>query len=238
MQPGQTPVFDPETGLVPAIAQHFATGEVLMLAHMNAEAWQLTLSSKRAHFYSRSREAIWLKGETSGHFLHVKEIRLDCDHDTVLLRVQPVGPACHTGAPSCFFQAHAEPAHADGGPGGSMLDSLYREVLARKRLAPGDPAVATSYTRSLLDAGMPRILAKIAEEHGELAAELPTGPRDRVIAETADLVYHVLVGLAARDVSPAEVMHELARRMGTSGIAEKAGRSPGVTGQFDKAHKE
>jgi phosphoribosyl-AMP cyclohydrolase / phosphoribosyl-ATP pyrophosphohydrolase len=233
MQPAQAPMFDTTTGLVPAIAQHHATGEVLMLAFMNSEAWQRTLATKRAHFYSRSRQSLWQKGETSGHFLEVREIRLDCDQDTVLLRVHPVGPACHTGAPSCFFQVHAAPADADGGPAGSMLDSLYREVIARKLLAHDDPAAARSYTRSLFDAGMPRILAKIAEEHGELAAELPAGPRDRVIAETADLFYHLLVGLAARDVKPADIMAELARRFGTSGITEKAGRDH--TGAFKKA---
>ncbi len=233
MDTSQTPVFDAKTGLAPAIVQHHATGEVLMTAFMNAEAWQRTLETRRVHFWSRSRDSIWLKGETSGHFLDVREIRLDCDQDAILLRVQPTGPACHTGAPSCFFQVHAAPEGADGGPGGSLLDALYREVQSRKALPVGDPAIARSYTRSLFDAGMPKILAKIAEEHGELAAELPAGPRDRVIAETADLLYHLLVGLAARDVAPSDIMAELARRVGTSGITEKASRQS--TGAFAKA---
>ena len=194
-----------------------------MLAYMNREAWEKTLETGRAHFWSRSRAALWLKGETSGHYLHVREARLDCDGDAVLLRVEPVGPACHTGTASCFFHVAApEKAFQDGGPPGSVLAALDCELAARKALAPSD--ARKSYTRSLLDAGMPKILAKIAEEHGELAAELPAGPRERVIAETADLVYHVLVGLTARDVSSDAVLAELARRFGTSGLAEKAAR--------------
>jgi phosphoribosyl-ATP pyrophosphohydrolase/phosphoribosyl-AMP cyclohydrolase len=185
-----------------------------MLAYMNREAWERTIESGRACFWSRSRGALWTKGETSGHYLHVKEVRLDCDRDAVLLRVDPVGPTCHTGAPSCFFQPQD-----DGGPPGSVMSALDRELHARK---VGDPG--KSYTRSLLDAGMPKILAKIAEEAGELAAELPGGARERVIAETADLVYHVMVGLCAREVGADEVLRELARRFGTSGLAEKAAR--------------
>src|SRR5689334_11105660 len=165
-----------------------------MLAWMNAESWEKTLETGKAHFWSRSRKALWMKGETSGHVLEVREVRIDCDADAVLLRVDPTGPACHTGKPSCFYRTEA--GREDDGPPGDAIAALGREIRARKALPFTDPAAAKSYTRQLLDAGMPKILAKIAEEHGELAAELaaPAAPPERIVSETADLLYHVLVG--------------------------------------------
>lgn len=204
-----------DAGLVPAIAQDVATGEILMVAWMNAEALERTRATGFAHFYSRSRQALWKKGETSGNTLAVRALHTDCDADTVLLLVEPTGPACHTGERSCFFEA------GGGGPGGSVVDRIAAVARARRDSATADK----SYTKSLLDGGFPKILAKIAEEHGELAAELPAGDRDAVIHETADLLFHVIVGLVARDIEPAEVMRALARRFGTSGHVEKASRS-------------
>jgi phosphoribosyl-ATP pyrophosphohydrolase/phosphoribosyl-AMP cyclohydrolase len=210
-----------ERGLLPAIVQHADSGAVLMLAWMNQPALDLTLSTGLAHFYSRSRRTLWKKGETSGHFLRVVEIRSDCDHDALLLQAHPTGPTCHTGATSCFFRSFDQ--EDDDGPRGApsaIADRLYAVLVDRRNRADG----ATSYTRSLLDGGPPRILAKIAEEHQELAAELATGEAPAIVHETADLLFHVMVGLVARDVPLAAVWAELARRFGVGGHAEKAAR--------------
>jgi phosphoribosyl-AMP cyclohydrolase / phosphoribosyl-ATP pyrophosphohydrolase len=213
--------FD-ERGLLPAVAVDATTGAVLMVAWMSREAIDATLATGEAHFFSRSRGRLWRKGETSGHTLAVREVRVDCDADTLLLVVDPAGPACHTGKTSCFHRPLRDDAEPDEGPRGApaaILDRVARVIEAR-RTAPPDK----SYTRTLLDAGMPRILAKIAEEHGELAAELPEGEEKAVVHETADLLYHVLVGLVHRGVAPARVWAELERRFGQSGLAEKAAR--------------
>jgi phosphoribosyl-ATP pyrophosphohydrolase/phosphoribosyl-AMP cyclohydrolase len=210
-------------GLIPAIAQDAATGTVLMVAWMNGEALEMTRDTGFVHFYSRSRQVLWKKGETSGNTLAVKELRVDCDGDVLLVLVDPSGPACHTGNRSCFYRALEadDSAVPDGGPSGTIIDRLG-EVLELRRK---DGSADTSYTRSLLEAGFPKILRKILEEHNELAAELPEGPKERVIAETADLLFHVLVGLAAREIPPTAVLRELERRFGVSGHAEKASRA-------------
>jgi phosphoribosyl-ATP pyrophosphohydrolase/phosphoribosyl-AMP cyclohydrolase len=209
-----------DRGLVPAVAQDAATGAVLMVAWMNREALDATRSTGEAHFWSRSRGRLWKKGESSGNVLRVRELRIDCDGDTLLLVVDPAGPACHTGKTSCFFRTpHADVEMEDDGPAGAILDRIARVIEQRKAAS-----AEKSYTRSLLDAGMPKILAKIAEEHGELAAELPEGDEKAVVHETADLFFHVLVGLSARGIAPAAVWRELERRFGTSGHAEKAAR--------------
>jgi phosphoribosyl-AMP cyclohydrolase / phosphoribosyl-ATP pyrophosphohydrolase len=213
------PTYD-ERGLVPCVVQDAATGTVLMLAWMNTESLALTRQTGVVHFWSRSRQALWKKGETSGHTLAVVELRVDCDRDAVLVRARPAGPTCHTGATSCFFHLDAPDADlTDDGPAPPILHRLERTIAARRA-----STATKSYTKSLLDAGMPKILAKIAEEHGELAAELPAGPPDQIVHETADLLFHVLVGLAARDVPLDDVLGELGRRFGTSGHVEKARR--------------
>jgi phosphoribosyl-ATP pyrophosphohydrolase/phosphoribosyl-AMP cyclohydrolase len=215
------PTFD-ERGLVPCIVQDAAAGTVLMLAWMNAEALQLTRETGVVHFWSRSRKTLWRKGDTSGNTLALVELRFDCDGDTVLARVNPAGPACHTGTTTCFF--HRDGGEDDDGVPGedsaAIIVRLAQILAARRDAATGE----TSYTRSLLDAGMPKILAKIAEEHGELAAELPAGAEDKVVHETADLLFHVMVGLTARRIPIERVFAELARRFGTSGHVEKASR--------------
>jgi phosphoribosyl-AMP cyclohydrolase / phosphoribosyl-ATP pyrophosphohydrolase len=215
------PAWD-ERGLAPAIVQDADRGTVLMLAWMNAEAWQLTRTTGAVHFWSRSRSALWKKGETSGHVLRVVDLRVDCDLDAILVRARPAGPTCHTGATACFF--HAADVDDDGAPAIHVLDQLAQVIAARRA------ATATrSYTRSLLDGGVPKILGKIAEEHGELAAELAAegeaADPHKIVHETADLLFHVLVGLAARDVAVAEVWRELGRRFGVSGLDEKAARA-------------
>jgi phosphoribosyl-ATP pyrophosphohydrolase/phosphoribosyl-AMP cyclohydrolase len=216
------PTYD-ERGLVPCIVQDAATDAVLMLAWMNAEALQRTRDTGEVHFWSRSRQALWKKGETSGNVLSVVEVRLDCDRDAVLVRARPAGPTCHTGATSCFFQragAGDADADPDDGPPPMILHRLAGVIEARRAAT-----AQNSYTKSLLDAGMPKILAKIAEEHGELAAELPGGDDAKVVHETADLLFHVMVGLAARRIPIEAVLGELGRRFGTSGHVEKARRT-------------
>ena len=212
------PAWD-DRGLVAAVVQDADTGAVLMVAWMNAEAWTLTRASGEVHFYSRSRGALWKKGETSGNVLRVSELRVDCDNDAVLVKARPAGPTCHTGATACFF--HGEAGDDDGAPAIHVLDRLAGVIDARKQAT-----AAKSYTRSLFDGGIAKILGKIAEEHGELAAELAAdaSPREKIVHETADLLFHVMVGLAARDVPAAEVWRELGRRFGVSGHDEKASR--------------
>ena len=212
------PSYD-DKGLVPCVVQDAERGTVLMLAWMNAEALKLTRETGIVHFWSRSRQALWKKGETSGNTLAVVELRIDCDHDAVLVRAKPAGPTCHTGATSCFFHKD-DGTDDDGVPAVTTIEQLDRVLQARRDSASGEK----SYTKSLLDAGMPKILAKIAEEHGELAAELPSGEDGKVIHETADLLFHVMVGLTARNIKIESVLDELARRFGTSGHAEKAAR--------------
>jgi phosphoribosyl-AMP cyclohydrolase / phosphoribosyl-ATP pyrophosphohydrolase len=218
-----SPMFDGDggdQGLVPCIVQDADRGAVLMMAWMNAEALRLTRETGIVHFWSRSRKALWKKGETSGNTLELVELRGDCDHDCLLARVRPAGPACHTGTAACFFERD-DGSPADDGIGAvTILERLDRILQARRDSATGEK----SYTKSLLDAGMPKILAKISEEHGELAAELPAGPEDKVIHEAADLLFHVMVGLTARGIAFEKLEAELARRFGTSGHVEKASR--------------
>jgi phosphoribosyl-ATP pyrophosphohydrolase/phosphoribosyl-AMP cyclohydrolase len=202
------PAYD-DRGLVPCIVQDATTGAVLMLAWMNAEALRLTRETGEVHFWSRSRQSLWKKGETSGNTLAVVDIALDCDADTVLVRARPTGPVCHTGTTTCFGDA----------PVATILDALEQTLAARR-----DSTAEKSYTKSLLEAGMPKILAKLAEEHGELAAELPAGDDAHVIHETADLIFHVMVALTARKIPLQRLYAELARRFGTSGHIEKASR--------------
>jgi len=195
-----------EQGLAPAIVQDAKTGEVLMLAWMNAEAWQLTQETGEAHFWSRSRQSLWHKGETSGNVQHVVEIRLDCDADTLLLRVDPAGPACHTGERSCFYTVVGSLRSAVGGHA-PVLDELYRVILDRKQNPrPG------SYTAQLLEKGIAEISKKVGEESVEVIVAALGQSDERLVSETADLLYHSLVLLAARGVPLAQVEAELEKR--------------------------
>jgi phosphoribosyl-ATP pyrophosphohydrolase/phosphoribosyl-AMP cyclohydrolase len=210
------PAFD-DRGLIPCVVQDVDRGSVLMVAWMNAVALKRTQETGVMHFWSRSRNSLWKKGETSGNTLALVELRVDCDADTLLAIVRPAGPACHTGERSCFYR------ELDGAPAPDTANIFERvdRVIAERR----DSSVEKSYTKSLLVAGMPKILAKIAEEHAELAAELPDGADDKVVHEAADLIFHVMVGLAARAIPIARIEAELARRFGTSGHVEKASRT-------------
>lgn len=205
-----------ERGLVTVVAQDHRTGEVRMVAHANREALEATLETGLACFWSRSRERSWTKGEESGNVLRVLEVWIDCDADCVLYLVEPAGPSCHTGSPSCFFRP------VSGGGQGRALPVLSRlEAELEVRTTRGAEA---SYTRTLLDGGAPAIGAKIREEAEELAQAIAEEAPGRVVSEMADLLYHAMVGLLARGVPLADVMAELARRSGVSGHDEKASR--------------
>jgi phosphoribosyl-ATP pyrophosphohydrolase/phosphoribosyl-AMP cyclohydrolase len=221
-----------DAGLITAVVQDRLTGQVRMVAWMNREALDATLESGFATFYSRSRRALWRKGETSGHVLRVHEVSVDCDGDTLLVQVDPEGPSCHTGRATCFFRslnsgsgaaALASPmSDAPSGVGDTadpFLLSLEAELEKRSR-----STAERSYTRSLLDAGVPKISAKITEEAAELNAALAGETEERVASEAADVLYHVMVGLRARGVAWRRVIEVLAKRAGQSGHAEKASR--------------
>jgi phosphoribosyl-ATP pyrophosphohydrolase/phosphoribosyl-AMP cyclohydrolase len=211
-------------GLVPVIAQDARSGVIRMVAWANREALSSTLTTGAAHFWSRSRKALWRKGESSGHTLAVREIRIDCDGDAVLYLVDAEGPSCHTGATSCFFRrvdADGALATDDGPPEApaQMLPRVAEVIATRRRERP-----EKSYVVSLLDAGLPKINAKIEEEARELAEALPEGDAAHTAHEAADLFFHALVGLEAAGVPLDAVFGELRRRFGVSGIDEKAGR--------------
>lgn len=212
--------FD-DHGLIPAIAQDYLSGQVRMLAYMNEAALARTLESGKATFFSRSRAKLWTKGETSGHVLHVRQVVADCDADTLLLLVEPVGPSCHTGRPACFFR-RVEAA-------GTLIDvpreatpflSELGEVLEARKQATAEK----SYTKSLLEAGPDKIGAKIREEAGELAEALKNETNERVLSEAADVLYHAMVGLTQRGLTLREVIEVLAKRTHQSGHQEKASR--------------
>ncbi len=213
--------FD-DRGLVPAIAQDALSGEIRMVAYMNREALALTIANREATFFSRSRNALWKKGETSGHTLAVRDVHLDCDGDCVLLLVEPIGPSCHTGAESCFFRAldgHTHTWREHERPF-AFASRLERVLQARR-----DSGSTKSYTRKLLDGGAALIGAKIREEADELARAIESESDERVASEAADVVYHAMVGLLARSVPWRNVLATLARRFGTSGLDEKAART-------------
>lgn len=210
--------FD-ERGLITAVVQDRLSGEVRMVAWMNREAVQRTLESGRATFFSRSRQRLWQKGEESGHVLVVTDISADCDRDTLLVQVDPVGPSCHTGQQNCFFTPLAatdSPAERLTQP---FMDRLELALEAR-RTSTGDK----SYTRSLLDGGAERISAKLIEEAGELSQAIEAESDERVASEAADVVYHLLVGLRLRHVTWRSVLAVLAGRFGLGGHVEKARR--------------
>lgn len=212
-----------EHELLPAIVQDFDSGEVLMLAYQNRQAYELTLQSGYAHYYSRSRKRLWKKGESSGHTQEVKKIKIDCDADTILLQIKQNGVACHTGAKTCFFtditEQKSDAAVMDPASIYGVIDTLYHTLQQRKKADP-----KSSYTAKLMQGGENTILKKVAEEAAELCFAVKDGNNDEIIYEAADLVYHSLVALAYKNVNPDRVKQELARRFGMSGIEEKNSR--------------
>ena len=199
--------FD-ERGLIPAIVQTAATREVLTLAYMNRDSLLKTIETHQTWFWSRSRSELWHKGETSGNTQEVMSLTLDCDRDAILVLVNPAGPACHTGATSCFETGlHTTVA---------VLDELYRLIESRERERP-----ANSYTTYLFDEGIDKILKKFGEESAETIIAAKNEDLGRLVSEVSDLVYHLLVLLVARGVSLEEIANELGQRRG-GGASERA----------------
>jgi len=213
-----------KTPLLPAIAQDAKSGDVLMLAYMNKEALDLSLNTGYAHYFSRSKQRIWKKGESSGHTQEIVDILLDCDGDTILLKVNQNGVACHTGRKSCFFTSIKEnievlKPEVNLEDKYSIVDILYHTILERK-----NDDSKKSWTKKLLN-NKELLLSKIKEEADELCVAIDKEDDNQVIYEAADLLYHALVGLGYREVSPDRVKQELKRRFGVSGIEEKESRA-------------
>jgi phosphoribosyl-ATP pyrophosphohydrolase/phosphoribosyl-AMP cyclohydrolase len=202
-----------EKGLVPVVVQELGSGAVLMLAYANREAVERTLETGQVHFWSRSRQALWRKGETSGNTLAVVEITADCDGDALLVRARANGPTCHRGTRSCFE------------PNPARLELGWLTAALEHRSA-ADPE--ESYTARLRAAGVPRIAQKVGEEAVEAVVAAVAGRRDELVLETADLLYHLLVLQLASGVDPAEVAAELLRRAeeSTPGDANGAAATP------------
>jgi phosphoribosyl-ATP pyrophosphohydrolase/phosphoribosyl-AMP cyclohydrolase len=201
--------FD-ERGLVPAVVQDAHTRGVLMLAYMNAESLQRTLEAGETWFWSRSRAQLWHKGETSGNTQRVADVLLDCDGDALVLRVEPAGPACHTGQTSCFhnvIQAGASQQNAEDL--GEVLSALYALIEERKRERPQG-----SYTTYLFDQGLDKILKKVGEETSETIIAAKNEDRGALAKESCDLLYHLIVLLVERGVALTDVRDELVRRRG------------------------
>ncbi len=211
-------------GLVPAVVQDAADGRVLMMAWMNAESLELTLSTGYTHFWSRSRQSLWKKGETSGNLQRVIDLLIDCDGDTLVVRVEQTGPACHTGSPTCFFRRVTDDGTLEDADQhaalGTVLDQVFKVI--EQRRAAGDPS--SSYVAKLFAKGTDTILKKVAEEAGEVLLAAKGGDRDGTTYEVADLLFHTLVALANAGLTPDHIARELARRFGMSGIEEKANR--------------
>ena len=210
--------------LLPVIVQDNANGEVLMLAYMNKQALELSLSTKIAHYFSRSKQRLWKKGESSGHTQSIHSFNLDCDNDTLLIKVTQEGVACHTGRRSCFF------TELETGEAGSdievntenmygVIDTLYHTIQERKNADP-----SSSWTAKLFAKGDNTILKKVVEEAGEFSFAFKDNDETEMVYEAADLTYHMLVALAAKNISPDRIKQELARRFDMSGIAEKNSR--------------
>ena len=189
--------FNKGEGLVPAVIQHADTSEVLMLGYMNEEALETTRATKKVTFFSRSKNRLWTKGETSGNTLELVDIDLDCDQDTLLIQAIPSGPVCHKGTRTCF----------DRTPGKGFIYALDKQIRAYK----SDPQTG-SYTSSLFEEGLDRVVQKVGEEAVELVIASKNSEDERVVSEGADLIYHTLVLLAEKGLSWEDIEKELHRR--------------------------
>ncbi len=212
--------------LIPVIAQDYQTNEVLMLAYMNREAMKLTLEKKTAHYFSRSRQKMWQKGESSGNFQIVKDMLIDCDNDTLVLKIDQVGGvACHTGRKSCFFtniftNEIDQDIDLEVTANYSVSDKLYHTIQERKLSSDTN----SSYVASLFKKGENAILKKVVEEAGEFSFAVKDKNEKEIIHEAADLAFHVLVALAERNINPDRIKQELEKRFGRSGIDEMNSR--------------
>ncbi len=190
-------------GLLPAIIQDAATGQVLMLGYMNKKALKKTLKKKQVTFYSRSKERLWTKGETSGNTLELVDIQPDCDDDTLLILANPQGPTCHTGEDSCFHQKDFKRGAADL----RFLTQLEALIKSREKEMPDD-----SYTTYLFEKGLDKIAQKVGEEATETVIEAKNNKKKKFVGEVADLVFHLMVLLREKKVSLKKVVKELEKR--------------------------
>lgn len=191
--------FNKLGGLVPAIIQDAQTNVVLMLGFMNEEAYQKTVATKQVTFYSRTKQRLWTKGETSGNFLNVVNILVDCDNDTLLIKANPVGPACHTGAETCFGEANKD---------GIQFLQYLQEFITRRFVEKPEG----SYTTSLFEKGVNRMAQKVGEEAVETVIEATNGTDDNFIYEASDLIYHLIVLLTSKGYSLETLARELKKR--------------------------
>jgi phosphoribosyl-ATP pyrophosphohydrolase/phosphoribosyl-AMP cyclohydrolase len=199
MNQARAPKFETDDSLLPAIVQDDRTGKVLMLGYMNSAAFAQTNQSGLVTFFSRSKNRLWVKGESSGNQLKVRSVAVDCDGDTILVRAEPTGPICHTGDATCFQESNEV--------GAEYLGVLERLIARRRAERP-----AGSYVVSLLDAGDKKIAQKVGEEAAEVVIEAVSRDRDRLIEESADLLFHFLVLLGSQDVRLADVAGVLEQR--------------------------
>jgi len=195
-------------GLVPAIAQHDDTGEILMLGYMNEGSLHRTLEGEEVWFYSRSQSDLWHKGEISGNYLRVKSAYLDCDGDTILLKVIPDGPVCHTGKDNCFFTPIENERHfVPFDKGSGIMEELFSVIQDRK-----NSPISESYTNKLLGQGVEKVAQKVVEEAGEVAIAGVTNKKSELASEMADLIYHTLVLMASNNINPEDVWSVLRDR--------------------------
>ncbi len=202
--------FD-EKGLVPAVVQHYASNKVLMVAYMNRQSLEQTVETGKATFFSRSRQSLWVKGETSGNFLNVKNILVDCDADCLIIKAEPAGPACHTGNDTCFYRKveNGEIVDNNEKADAAILQEVYNVVVDRKN----NPKEG-SYTNYLLDKGIDKILKKVGEETSEVIIGAKNEGTGEIRYEIADLMYHLSVLMVNKGLTWAEVYEELASRYG------------------------
>lgn len=190
--------YDAQTGLIPAVIQDERTGKVLMLGYMNAESLAVTLSSRNVTFYSRSKQRLWTKGESSGHFLELRSIATDCDEDTLLIKVHPVGPTCHEGYDTCFQEVNTS---------GDFIAEL-ESIIQHRKINPKEG----SYTTSLFNSGIQKIAQKVGEEAVETILEAQTDHPEALVYEASDMIYHLLVLLQAKDTSWQAVVDQLIKK--------------------------
>ena len=193
-------------GLIPVIVQHYKTGEVLMLAYMDQDAYEHTIKTGKMTYYSRSRQERWVKGETSGHYQYVKSLALDCDNDTILAKVDQIGAACHTGSPTCFFQPLAGTDYDETNPL-QVFESVYATIEDRKK----NPKEG-SYTNYLFEKGIDKILKKVGEEATELVIAAKNPNPEEIKYELSDFLYHAMVLMVERGVTWEDIVKELADR--------------------------
>ena len=195
-----------EKGLVPVIVQDYKNDEVLMLAYMNEMSFKKTLETGKMTYFSRSRQSLWVKGETSGHFQYVKELKIDCDNDTILAKVAQIGAACHTGNRSCFYRTLARTSYDDTNPL-HVFQDVYDVIKDRKK----HPKEG-SYTNYLFDKGIDKILKKVGEENTEIIIAAKNPDSEEIKYEVSDYLYHLMVLMVERGVTWDDITAELARR--------------------------